>query len=402
MLYRLTNPIQNYAWGSTTSLTDLFGIANDHHEPQAEVWMGTHPNGCSQVTVNDSVLLLSELIAREPEKVLGERVYQTFGELPYLLKILAAEKPLSIQVHPEKSKAAAGFARETSQGIPLSAGHRNYKDANHKPELVYALTPYLAMNAFRPVAEMVALFELSGCTLLTDQITELKASPEADHLRDFFHFILTLNGEQKLDILDQLLDKVASKGNDDVSRRAFTTIAMLAEEYPGDVGLFSPLFLNVIELAPGEAMFLDAETPHAYLKGTGIEIMANSDNVLRAGLSPKHMDVEELIANTRFVPVPECELRTRPVVDSNVCRFPVPVEDFKFEIITLNQAISSAARHDQPVSSAEILLCIAGDIEVQADDGEPLILHASESAFIEASARMYELTGSGQLVRISV
>ncbi len=398
MLYSLQNPIQNYAWGSTTSLTELFGIANDQNEPQAEVWMGAHPNGCSLVKKDGSLVLLSELIAQAPEQVLGERISQTFGELPYLLKLLAADKPLSIQVHPEKSKAAAGFERENAQGIPANAGNRNYRDANHKPELVYALTPYLAMNAFRPMDEIADLFEQSGCTLLAEQVAVLKACQDSDHLCDFFRFILTLDGEQKQDAVNQLLDNVSGKGENDVARRAFSTVAMLAEEYPGDIGLFSPLFLNVIELAPGEAMFLDAETPHAYLKGTGVEIMANSDNVLRAGLTPKHMDVEELVANTRFVPVPAAELLTQPVHNGIVCNFPVPVNDFRIDIITMTEQVNV---HDQPVSSAEILLCLDGAVTVQAD-GQQIALGAGESAFVEACTNAYQLHGCGRLVRISV
>ncbi len=400
MLYRLHNPIQNYAWGSTTALTKLFGINNESGEPQAEIWMGAHPNGCSAINTDDHELLLSDLIDHNPENVLGERVYRIFGELPYLLKILAADKPLSIQVHPEKSRAEVGFARENQLGIPLNASQRNYKDANHKPELVYALTPYLAMNAFRPIDEIIALFEQSGCTTLAQPVADLKAHPDADHLREFFRFILTLTGEQKHDALHQLLTNITEKGNSVIARQAFATVAMLAEHYPGDVGLFSPLFLNVIELAPGEAMFLDAETPHAYLRGTGIEIMANSDNVLRAGLTPKHMDVEELIANTRFIPVPASELLTRPERDGNISRFPVPVNDFKFEIITLPPS-DATERQIIFVDSAEIVLCIAGSVNVHSSDGQ-LTLAVGESAFVEACTGQYELSGCGQLVRITV
>ena len=400
MLYNLQNPIQNYAWGSTTALTELFGIANPNQEPQAEVWMGTHPNGCSTVVVDGQPVLLSKLISDAPEKVLGEQTYKAFGGLPYLLKLLAAEQPLSVQVHPEKSKAQAGFNREMEQGIPLGASYRNFKDANHKPELVYALTPYLAMNAFRPVAEIVELFEQSGCTQLLDRVANLKSTPDAQHLQDFFHYILSLTGDEQQDALGQLLDNVANKGCDENTRLAFKTVAMLEQFYPWDIGLFSPLFLNVIELAPGEAMFLQAETPHAYLRGTGVEIMASSDNVLRAGLTPKHIDVEELIANTRFESIPATELLTKPVLTGNVARFPVPVDDFKFEIVALND-VSTDTCHRQTVSSAEMLLAIAGEITVQIN-GTALSLKAGESAFVEACAEAYQVTGIGQWVRVCV
>ena len=157
--------------------------------------------------------------------------------------------------------------------------------------------------------------------------------------------------------------------------------------------------LNVVELQPGEAMFLDAETPHAYLKGTAVEIMASSDNVLRAGLTPKHMDVNELVANTRFVPVPAFELLTTPVVEGAVSRFPVPVDDFRFEVISLDSA--TTARHEQAVTGAEIVLCIKGRVVVEAADAEKVTLGAGESAFVTADTGRYEVQGDGQLVRIS-
>ncbi len=398
MIYRLQNPIQNYPWGSTTALTELFGIDNASREPQAEIWMGAHPNGCSSVKVHDRDTLLSDLITQAPEKVLGATVNKTFGGLPYLLKILAAAEPLSIQVHPEKSKAEAGFERENHRGIPLTANHRNYKDPNHKPELIYALTPYLAMNAFRPIDETIELFEVADCSSLMAAMSELKGHTDADHLQKFFCFILKLDGKQKKEALQQLLNGLESKGHNDLHRTAFATVSLLAEYYPDDIGLFSPLFLNVIELKPGEAMFLNAETPHAYLRGTGIEIMANSDNVLRAGLTPKHMDVEELIANTRFKSIPASELLTKPEQNGMVTQFPVPVSDFIFEIVTLGK---DSDLHKQHVDGPEILLCIAGSISVTR--GKTILtLTVSESCFVEACTDDYQLSGCGQVVRISV
>ena len=168
MLYSLKNPIQNYAWGSKTSLTELFGIANDKQEPQAEIWMGDHANGCSKVVVDGQETLLSDLIASNPGKIIGERQVQALAVCP-IIKLLAAAT-LSIQVHPEKSRAAAGFAKENATGLPMDAPNRNYRDGNHKPELVYALTRYKAMNAFRHMGEIVALFEQSGCTVLAERV----------------------------------------------------------------------------------------------------------------------------------------------------------------------------------------------------------------------------------------
>ena len=400
MLYSLKNPIQNYAWGSTTSLVALFGIANENNEPQAEMWMGAHPNGCSKVSVAGKEMLLSDLIASNPQVVLGERQLQSFGGLPYLLKLLAADKPLSIQVHPEKSRAAAGFARENAAGLAVDAPNRNYRDGNHKPELVYALTRYKAMNAFRPIAEIVTLFEQSGCTTLAEQVVNLKENPTSEQLGAFFRFILSLQGEQKETALAQLFDNIEAKGHHTDLCDPFQTVMELAQEYPGDVGLFSPLMLNVIELQPGQAMFLDAQTPHAYLKGTGVEIMANSDNVLRAGLTPKYMDVDELVANTRFIPVPADQLLTTPIIDGVVSNYPVPVDDFCFQVITLNAADVACTHYQQTVVGAEILLCIEGEMSIQTDAQE-LALKAGQSTFVSADTDAYKLQGSGRMVRIS-
>lgn len=392
MLYPMHNPIQNYAWGSTTSLNQLFGIDNPEGQPQAEVWMGAHPNGCSQIEIDGTGRLLSEHIAQNPTAVLGESIQQRFGnDLPYLVKLLAAAQPLSIQVHPEKSAAQAGFERENAEGIPLDAAHRNYKDPNHKPELVYALTPYLAMNAFRELDEMVSLFEQSGITLLDDAISTLKASRD---LQGFFNHVMRLEGENKTQVVAQLLDNVAGKGTDDNARLAFNTVALLAEFYPGDIGLLSPLMLNVIELQPGEAMFLDAQTPHAYLRGTGVEVMANSDNVLRAGLTPKFMDLDELISSTRFTPVPLNQLRTTLQTAGGVSHMPVPVPDFIIDRIMVNSDAQTFA-----VNSAEILLCLEGSVQVASGE-QQLSLKAGESLFVEACSESFSVEGDGVMVRV--
>ncbi len=394
MLYRLQNIIQDYAWGSTTSMKELFGIANNEGRPQAEMWMGAHPNGCSTVEKGNKSILLSDLINENPAQVLGNRVYRQFGELPYLLKILAADKPLSIQVHPKKSKAAAGFARESALGLPINAVNRNYKDANHKPELVYALTPYKAMNGFRVIDDIITLFEQANVELLSEQIAELKTNPDSEHLQAFFKCLMSLEGKLKDKALDQLMTSIEEKGTDEAAQCAFATIKDFAKEYPGDIGLFSPLLLNLIVLQPGEAMFLEAETPHAYIKGTGVEVMANSDNVLRAGLTPKYMDIPELVANTQFTSIPYDDLRTEPVVAGNTEQFPVPVPDFAIQVSTLKDDTIT-----NQTDSAEILLCLNGEVTVSSNDIE-LTLKPAESAFIEAQAKCYQLAGKGKIVRI--
>ncbi|MEF1306498.1 mannose-6-phosphate isomerase, class I, partial [Vibrio owensii] len=199
----------------------------------------------------------------------------------------------SIQVHPNKQQAELGFALEEKQGIPLTAANRNYKDPNHKPELVYALTEYQAMNGFRPTSEIISFFSELAIPELQGLVDDLIANQTPTGLATFFSGLLSLEGEQKEMALTVLLAQARI-----TDLPLFNLILELEKQYPGDIGLFAPLMLNVITLQPGDAMFLDAETPHAYLKGTGLEIMANSDNVLRAGLTPKYMDVKELVACT--------------------------------------------------------------------------------------------------------
>lgn len=388
VFFPMTNVIQNYAWGSTTSVNQLFGIENPNGEPQAEVWMGAHPNGCSMVESQGTTTKLSELIGSDMNAFLSEKVAKRFGELPYLFKILAAEKALSIQVHPNKQQAEAGFAREEQQGIELSAANRNYKDPNHKPELVYALTSYQAMNGFRATEEIIANFTRLDIPELATLLAGLVANQTAQGLSDFFSGLLSLQGEDKDKALAALL-AYANNSQDPL----MALIVELETQYPGNIGLFVPLTLNIITLEPGQAMFLDAETPHAYIKGTGLEIMANSDNVLRAGLTPKYMDIEELVACTIFEEKPFDTLLLEPNVNDEVLEYPIPVEDFKFAIIP-----SSTARTIE-IDSAEILLPLDGTMTLTHSNGQRCVIEKGQSVFIPAYAKHYTLECQGRVAR---
>ncbi|OAN11671.1 mannose-6-phosphate isomerase [Photobacterium jeanii] len=386
--FPMTNVIQNYAWGSTSSIHDLFGITNPNHEPQAEVWMGAHPNGCSTIGIGANATKLSTLIDNNAALFLNDAIADHFGELPYLFKILAAEKALSIQVHPNKAQAERGFAREQQQGIALTASHRNYKDPNHKPELVYALTPYQAMNGFRSTAQIINNFKQLAISELEPLINQLESSPTPQALADFFAALLSIEGEAKAQAINKLIHYASQS-----EQPLFTLITELAKQYPGDVGLFAPLLLNVITLEPGQAMFLDAETPHAYIKGTGLEIMANSDNVLRAGLTPKHMDVDELIACTRFVEKPYQDLLLTPIECEDMLEYPIPVDDFKFAII------QRAHQRIIVSNSAEILLPLDDTLVLTHPDGESCVIEKGQSVFIPAYAQSYQLDCKGRIAR---
>lgn len=387
--YRMHNVIQDYAWGSTTSMAELFGIENPEAKPQAEIWMGAHQNGCSQIEVNGQPTLLSSFIAADMPTIIGADTAKQYGELPYLFKVLAADKALSIQVHPSKAQAEVGFAKEEAQGVPRTAGNRNYKDPNHKPELVYALTPYQAMNGFREFADIVAYFRALGIDELNTLVDALADNQNEAGLAAFFEAMLSLEGEAKESSVSKLLAYAAANTSDPL----FAIILELAEQYPGDIGLFGPLMLNTLTLQPGEAMFLDACTPHAYIKGTGLEIMANSDNVLRAGLTPKYMDVPELVACTRCVPMPLETLLLAPQVDNGVEYYPIPVPDFKFSVYQQPQALVLCT------DSAEILLAIDAPLTIAHTDGETLTVAKGESVFIPANTGEYSVTSNGKFAR---
>ncbi|QPR56397.1 mannose-6-phosphate isomerase, class I [Aeromonas allosaccharophila] len=383
----MQNPIQGYDWGSHDSLTTLFGIPNPQSKPQAELWMGAHPNGCSEVTLAGSAQKLSTLIDAAPAAALGDATLARFGSLPFLFKVLCAEKALSIQVHPSKAQAEAGFAKEEAAGIDIKASNRNYKDPNHKPELVFALTPYQAMNGFRAIPAILALFDRMALPALADLTAALRQSQDEAGLQHFFHQLLILCGESKDEALAGLLAYAANHQDEET----FALITSLATQYPGDVGLFSPLLLNVVTLQPGQAMFLDACTPHAYVRGTGLEIMANSDNVLRAGLTPKYIDVAELLDCTRCLPKPDDQILLAPRCDGAVQHFDVPVPDFTFSVYPTGE-------HQLTTASAEILFAIDGTVHLKQGE-QSLRLEKGQSAFIPAATGSYQLLAEGRVAR---
>lgn len=311
-MFRMINPVQRYAWGSATAFSELFGWA-ESGTPQAEVWMGAHPKAPSQiVTGTDQQVRLDAHLSQHPEQ-LGSRP----GEpLPFLLKILAAASPLSIQAHPSRAQAAAGFAAEEAAGIDLEAAHRNYVDRNHKPELVVALTDFTALCGFRDPRQ--TLSDLSALSTIVarqapsdsqEMITALQAVSAAVGRSDFGAALQAALQDHRA-----ALAKVAGllAGTDlhtaelELSQVTIDTIERITRHFPADAGLVVALMLNRVDLEPGQALFLPSGHLHAYLGGVAVEVMANSDNVLRGGLTAKHVDVAELlhIAHTEVLSLP--------------------------------------------------------------------------------------------------
>lgn len=386
-MQKLINTVQNYAWGNKQALTELYGIANPDNLPLAELWMGAHPKSSSQIRDKHGELhSLRAIIDADKPGMLGTAVARRFAELPFLFKVLSAEMPLSIQVHPDKAAAEAGYARENARHIPLDSPQRNYKDANHKPELVYALTPFLALNGFRPFVSIAqALLPLANTH---PALNRFISAPGEHSLRDMFAFLMGMQGVYKAQLLRSLHTAMQTEqGND------WQAMRFISQYFPDDNALIAPLLLNVITLQPGEAMFLTAQTPHAYLHGVALEIMANSDNVLRAGLTPKHIDIDELISRVNFAAKPPETLLTQPQQYNNETHFPVPADDFAFSLHTIS---TQGCRIDQP--GAAILFCLQGRVEL--DDGQQkLSLAPGESVFIAASDNAISACGTGQLAR---
>jgi mannose-6-phosphate isomerase len=388
IMQKLINSVQNYAWGSKTALTELYGIHNPDNLPMAELWMGAHPKSSSKVQdAAGQPQSLRQVIEKDKTALLGAAVAGRFGELPFLFKVLCADQPLSIQVHPNKQNSEIGFAKENEAGIPLDAAERNYKDPNHKPELVFALTPFLAMNAFRPFTEIVSLLQpVAGAHT---SIAHFLQEPGAERLSQLFAALLNMQGDEKSRALAVLKAALNNQQGE-----PWETIRVISEFYPDDSGLFSPLLLNVVKLNPGEAMFLFAETPHAYLKGVALEVMANSDNVLRAGLTPKYIDIPELVANVKFTPKPADELLTQPVKNGTTLDFPIPVEDFAFSLHDLTTQPADLAQQ-----SAAIVFCVEG--EAMLTKGETrLVLKPGESAFVSANESPITVSGVGRVARV--
>ncbi|QRZ61346.1 mannose-6-phosphate isomerase, class I [Rothia sp. ZJ932] len=286
-LFKLKNQIQNYAWGSRTTLAQMRGVPVPTQDPEAEVWVGAHPSAPSIALLDGQEQGLDQLVEQDPQRFLvAERSNDAF---PYLFKILAIDAPLSIQVHPTDEQAEEGFADENARGIALDAPHRNYKDRFSKPETVIAVSEVKILTGVRDAHQLDAL--ASGFNL--EWLQALLPAPTA---KDLLTTIIQLDEDATVRAVDETVAAAAAySGDERVLVKAAELVEMVAGKYPGDRGLLVALVMNYIELAPGESAFTPDGQVHAYLDGTAIELMNPSDNVMRAGLTPKHIDTDELI-----------------------------------------------------------------------------------------------------------
>ncbi|MFJ2938506.1 mannose-6-phosphate isomerase, class I [Streptomyces sp. NPDC087219] len=379
---RLVNTVRPYAWGSTTAIPELLGVAPTG-EPQAEMWMGAHPGAPSRTDRGS----LNALIDADPVGELGERSVDKFGpHLPFLLKVLAAGAPLSLQAHPDLAQAQAGHAAEEAAGIPIDAPHRTYKDANHKPELICALTPFEGLCGFRAPVEAADLLADLGVDSLKPYVDLLHAHPEEAALREVLTALLTADPEEMAHTVAEAAVAADRLGGE------HAPYASLAHHYPSDPGVIAAMLLNRVTLQPGEALYLGAGVPHAYLSGLGVEIMANSDNVLRCGLTPKHIDVPELLRVVRFEPTDPAVLRPEASPSGEEV-YDTPIDEFRLSRLVRPEG---AAPTDLTSPTPQILLAVAG----RPKAGE-VTLAAGESVFVPAGEKT-ELSGTGTVFRATV
>ncbi len=393
----LKNSIQEYAWGSTRAIPELLGRTNTGKRPQAELWMGAHSKAPSLVHQDGRWISLQQLISRDPEGILGKTVARKFhNQLPFLFKVLAAAKPLSIQAHPNKHQAQIGFQRENKQNIPLDAAERNYRDDNHKPECICALTRFWALSRFRKIANIQTNLHQLNLKVLNDMLIELEQAPTAHGLQQFYTSLMSLSQDQKKRLIDQALKKAHYDTRD---RPEFQWMIKLADHYPEDIGVLSPLFLNLICLEPGQAIYLDAGELHAYLEGLGIELMANSDNVLRGGLTPKHVDVPELLRTLNFEGR-NITLLTPQTSGANELIYPSPAKEFVLSAVTLNK---DSVYHGPPQRNVEIIICTHGNVTIAEPDSQiETELPQGASALIPSSVTRYSLKGEGTCYKAGV
>ena len=387
----LRNPIRAYAWGSRTALARLQGRPAPSAGPEAELWIGAHPAAPSSVLVDGNAVPLPAWIARDPARVLGPQATARFGgELPFLLKILALARPLSLQVHPDAPRARAGFARETRAGIPLDAPERCYRDPRAKPELVCALEPFRALAGFRLPAEILARFE-SLLPALPPALAPLRARPDAAGWRAAFESLLSAEPGASGELVAE-----AAGASRRVAHPGLDWLPRLAELHPGDPAALAPVFLHEVALAPGEALFLPPGVPHCYLEGLAVEVAASCDNVVRGGLTPKPVDARELLAVVRLEAEAPASLLPRAVSPGEAV-YTTPCAEFRLS------ALRPDAGRSVEAQGFGVVLCTEGAIRVQTlAGGDPVEIGPGAALLVPAAAGRHRVEGHGLAWRVTI
>lgn len=390
-LFALKGKIQNYAWGGTQYIPRLLDL-EEGEKPCAEYWLGAHVNAPSILETSEGNQPLDEYLKLNLNEVLGDKIAEQFGRLPFLFKVLDVSDMLSIQVHPTKIEAEKGFKYENEKGIPLNAAHRNYKDDNHKPEIMVALSEFWLLHGFLPKDKMTQIlksipefvnllpvFENKGYFGLYKQVMEQSAEVSNSILQPLIDRILPLYEKGKLDKSSP--DYWAAKSVDTSEDKTIL-----------DKGIYSIYFFNIVKVNKGEAVFQDAGIPHAYLEGQNMELMANSDNVLRGGLTPKHVDVQELLKHVVFEETNPNIMLGELQKDGIERIYKSPAPDFELSQI----AISSEDKYQSKAKTAQVLMVIEGEVEV-SEAKTSVVLDKGQSAFLSAGSD-YNISTSNSAV----
>jgi len=401
--YRLENTVQRYDWGSTSAIQALVGLEADGR-PAAELWMGAHPLAPSRVSPAGPSTdgpgavpaTLLDLVRTVPTAALGTRVADEYGpRLPYLLKVLASERALSLQVHPHPHRARAGFNRENRERVPRDSPLRSFHDDQHKPEMVVAVSRFEGLSGFRRPRRVLELLDGLDGDLVARMRAALAAQPREAGVREAF--TLALHARTSPDVAADLERTVASvrarvaRGTS--SPRADATVLSLAEQHPGDPGAVVSLMLNRVTLEPGEAMFVPSGHVHAYLSGCAVEVMASSDNVLRAGLTTKRVDVDALLECATYTPGPAARPRVSTDAASGLVTYRPSVREFALRA----GGVTSAREARLPDAGPRVVLCLDGELVLRTGDGE-LPVSRGESVFVPHAAGRLAVRGDGHVV----
>ena len=358
-IFSLQGTVMNYAWGGSEYLPHLLRLPNPDHRPFAEYWLGAHASSSSAIHNEGEQVFLKDAISKDPERFLGGKVQQDFKGLPFLLKILDVASILSIQVHPTIEQATEGFDREEAAGIPIDAAHRNYKDRNHKPEMLVALSDFWLLHGFKSPEMISKILEE------IPEFNQFKPLFLREGLTSVYELVMEMNREDALHWLMPLVKREVRKKREGQLTQSDPGwwVAKLYEKEETitelDKVLFSIYIMNIVHLHPMESLFQGAGQPHAYMQGQCVELMSNSDNVLRAGLTNKHIDVQELIRLTKFEPTYP-QIRNGQSLESGEKMYSAPVKDFSLSAISLE----TGASYRHTAVSPEILVVTSGSAKV--------------------------------------
>jgi len=378
-MFELTNEIRSYAWGSHTAIAEFLGRLSASAEPEAELWIGAYPGFASRLPDGKT---LAQFIAEDPEAALGAAAVARFGpRLPFLMKVLAIGSPLSLQAHPNAAQAVAGFAAEEAAGVPLDDPTRNYRDARHKPEMLCALTPVEALCGFRAVEDTVAMLG----ELAVPELEGLREALVESGLQRGVRWILDL-ADDDIPVVVPALARALPSVDIGTYSSALHWLSRLADQYRRDRGVILALLCDFVRLEPGEALVIPAGMLHAYLSGVGVELMAESDNVLRGGLTAKHVDVADLqrILDLHSA-VPEVLRGEKEGLGRT--RFPAGIDEF--ELCRVEVADAVALEGNRPT----LVLTVEGSARLRATDGTVLDLPRGHAAFLSAAEKDVEISG---------